>query len=257
MADRIKHDLPLARWPSADEAARSRLFSTITIGSLEVQSRTWVPAMVPWRATDDGFVTPNVLDWYGRFADGQPGVLVVEATGIRDVPSGPLLRIGHERFVPGLRDLCATVRQRSNGQTKLFLQILDFLSIRRRPEKDKFFARFLVITARHRDAVRERYGDAAAADDKSVRAQLGQCDDDTLRKHYAQELAHGKAKVTAQVANALVKKALSDRTDSVNAAKFYLQSQAGWKERSEQEQSGAVKVINEIVLRGVRSQPHD
>ena len=182
MADRIKHDLPLARWPSADEAARSRLFSTITIGSLEVQSRTWVPAMVPWRATDDGFVTPNVLDWYGRFADGQPGVLVVEATGIRDVPSGPLLRIGHERFVPGLRDLCATVRQRSNGQTKLFLQILDFLSIRRRPEKDKFFARFLVITARHRDAVRERYGDAAAADDKSVRAQLGQCDDDTLRK---------------------------------------------------------------------------
>lgn len=81
--------------------------------------------------------------------------------------------------------------------------------------------------------------------------------DDTLRKHYAQELAYGKAKVTAQVANALVKKALSDRTDSVNAAKFYLQSQAGWKERSEQEQSGSVRVVNEIVLRGVRSQPHD
>ena len=31
---------------------------------------------------------------------GSPGVIVVEATGIRDVPSGPLLRIGHDRFLP-------------------------------------------------------------------------------------------------------------------------------------------------------------
>ena len=37
-----------------------------------------------------------------------PGVLVVEATGIRDVPSGPLLRIGDDRFVPGLRRLVET-----------------------------------------------------------------------------------------------------------------------------------------------------
>ena len=35
-----------------------------------------------------------------RFADGQPRVLVVEATGIRDVASGPLLRIGDDRFLP-------------------------------------------------------------------------------------------------------------------------------------------------------------
>ena len=57
----------------------------------------------PWRATEDGYVTPEVLDWYARFAEGQPGVLVVEATGIRDIPSGPLLRIGSDRFVPGLQ----------------------------------------------------------------------------------------------------------------------------------------------------------
>ena len=38
--------------------------------------------------------------WYERFARGRPGGLVVEATGIRDVPSGPLLRVGHDRFVP-------------------------------------------------------------------------------------------------------------------------------------------------------------
>ncbi|MCA8977824.1 MAG: NADH:flavin oxidoreductase, partial [Planctomycetes bacterium] len=131
----VRHDVPEARWPSADEAAGSMLFSPLRLGPLSATSRTWVPAMVPWRATEDGAVTDDVIDWYGRFADGRPGVLVVEATGIRDVPSGPLLRIGHDRALPGLRRLVETVRQRSGGQTRLLLQIIDFLGIRRRPEK--------------------------------------------------------------------------------------------------------------------------
>ena len=61
--------------------------------------------MVPWRATEDGYVTEDVIAWYERFARGMPGAIVVEATGIRDVPSGPLLRIGHDRFQPGLAAL--------------------------------------------------------------------------------------------------------------------------------------------------------
>ena len=131
---RIRHPLPPARWPTREEAARSRWFSPIKLGKrLVAEERTWVPAMVPWRATDDGFVTPEVLDWYARFAEGQPGVLVVEATGIRDIPSGPLLRIGDDRFVPGLRKLVETVRERSRGRTRLFVQALDFLAVRRRP----------------------------------------------------------------------------------------------------------------------------
>jgi 2,4-dienoyl-CoA reductase-like NADH-dependent reductase (Old Yellow Enzyme family) len=177
----VRHKVPEAHWPTADEAARSMLFSPVRLGPVTAATRTWVPAMVPWRATEDGFVTKNVLDWYGRFADGAPGVLVVEATGIRDVPSGPLLRVGHDRFLPGLGELVATVRARSSHRTLLFLQILDFVAIRRRPEKAKFFARFLEITARHRDAVRERFGAAAAADEASLRTQLANCDDDALR----------------------------------------------------------------------------
>jgi 2,4-dienoyl-CoA reductase-like NADH-dependent reductase (Old Yellow Enzyme family) len=102
--------------------------------------------MVPWRATDDGLVTPEVLDWYARFADGQPGVLVVEATGIRDIASGPLLRIGDDRFVPGLRTLVDTVREHSRGRTRLFIQILDFVAVRRRPEPERFFGRYLEVT---------------------------------------------------------------------------------------------------------------
>ena len=109
--------------------------------------------MVPWRATEDGFVTTENLDWYRRFAQGRPGVLVVEATGVRDIPSGPLLRIGHDRFIPGLRRLVEGVRQASEGQTKLFIQIIDFLSVKRRPDRQKYFERFLQITDSHREAL--------------------------------------------------------------------------------------------------------
>jgi hypothetical protein len=65
--------------------------------------------MVPWRASEEGLVTPDLLDWYECFARGRPGAIVVEATGIRDVPSGPLLRISHDRFLPRLRDLVRVV----------------------------------------------------------------------------------------------------------------------------------------------------
>jgi 2,4-dienoyl-CoA reductase-like NADH-dependent reductase (Old Yellow Enzyme family) len=174
-AERIKHALPQARWPSAEEAAGSRLFSPVRIGRLEARQRTWVPAMVPWRATDDGFVTRDVIDWYRRFAEGKPGVIVVEATGIRDIPSGPLLRIGHDRFVPGLKELADAVHTASGGETLLFIQCIDFLAIRRRPPRDKFFARFLAVTDRHRDAL--GLGDAPEA---QVREALAALDDDAL-----------------------------------------------------------------------------
>jgi 2,4-dienoyl-CoA reductase-like NADH-dependent reductase (Old Yellow Enzyme family) len=93
--------------------------------------------MVPWRATEDGLVTQDNIDWYRRFAEGRPGALVVEATGVRDIPSGPLLRIGHDRFLPGLKKLVEAVREGSDGQTKLFIQVIDFLSVKRRPDPAK------------------------------------------------------------------------------------------------------------------------
>ena len=155
------------------------LFQPIAVGPLELTTRTWVPAMVPWRATEEGLVTDDVLDWYRRFAQGRPGALVVEATGIRDVPSGPLLRIGHDRFVPGLKRLVDTVREASGGETRLFIQILDFLSIRRRPPKEKYFQRFLDVTAAHRERLEAHTKDAAWRDaaDADVRAWLLAADD--------------------------------------------------------------------------------
>jgi 2,4-dienoyl-CoA reductase-like NADH-dependent reductase (Old Yellow Enzyme family) len=164
-------------WPTAAEAAASRLFSPIQLGPVKLTQRTWVPAMVPWRASEDGFVTPDVLDWYECFARGRPGAIVVEATGIREVPSGPLLRIGHDRFLPGLKDLTRVVREASGGETRLFIQIIDFLTIRRRPDPARYFAQFLSITPRHRGA----FG-RIDAEDSEVRAWLPTLARDELEK---------------------------------------------------------------------------
>src|SRR6267378_7822119 len=170
----IKHPIRLTRWPTAEEAAQSLLFQPIKIGPLTLESRTWVPAMVPWRATEDGFVTEANLEWYRRFAQGQPGALVVEATGVRDIPSGPLLRIGDDRFIPGLRKLVETVREASAGHTRLFIQIIDFLTVKKRPDPPKFFARFLQVTDRHRKALADVTNDAhwLQAAEETVRAFL-------------------------------------------------------------------------------------
>jgi 2,4-dienoyl-CoA reductase-like NADH-dependent reductase (Old Yellow Enzyme family) len=138
--------------------------------------------MVPWRASEEGFVTDDVLDWYGRFADGRPGAIVVEATGIRDVPSGPLLRVGHDRFIDGLARLVDTVRSRSAGVTRVFLQLIDFLTIRRRPEPSRYFERFLSVGSRHRHALAALHGDDRwlTADEREVRTALAALDDDGL-----------------------------------------------------------------------------
>ncbi|MGI9108344.1 MAG: NADH:flavin oxidoreductase [Pyrinomonadaceae bacterium] len=183
-ANPIRYSIPETRWPTRAEAARALLYQPIQVGALSLAQRTWVPAMVPWRATDDGFVTREVLDWYGRFAKGRPGAIVVEATGVRDVPSGPLLRIGHDRFIPGLSELVETVRRMSDGQTRLFIQIIDFLSVKRRPEKAKYFARFLHLQTRHRRALAEATRDEGwlAADESSVRAFLAAAADELIAR---------------------------------------------------------------------------
>ena len=193
--ERIHYKPDPGRWPTREEAAASRLFSSIEMGPTSLNHRTWIPAMVPWRASDDGFVTPDVLAWYERFARGRSGAIVVEATGIRDIPSGPLLRIGDDRFIPGLRDLVDVVRKASDGHTRLFIQTIDFLSIRRRPAPDKYFERFLAITAQHRralsgenwteDEVRDRL---AALNDEELDAVLTPRELESLRYGYRESI---------------------------------------------------------------------
>lgn len=180
---KIRYELLEEQPPAAEEAGKAALFSPLRLASgLVLEQRTWVPAMVPWRATEDGFITQENLDWYGRFADGEPGVIVVEATGIRDIPSGPLLRIGHDRFIPGLKRLTDVVRERSGGRTKLFIQVIDFLRIRKRPPKDRFLAQFLEVTDAHRRNLASELEDARweRANESEVRAKLAELSDERL-----------------------------------------------------------------------------
>ncbi len=168
-AERIKYTSSAESWPKAEEAAQARLFQPLRYQALELNGRTWVPAMVPWRAQEDGEVTDDNVEWYGRFARGRPAALVVEATGIRDIPSGPLLRAGHDRYVPGLSRIAERVAHESQGETKLFIQLIDFLSVRRRPEPDVYLQRFLRIRPEHKEALEL----AQTATDDEVRLRLG------------------------------------------------------------------------------------
>ena len=174
-SERIRHAASPGVWPTAEEAAGSRLFSPLDLGSRRLAQRSWIPAMVPWRATEEGEVTDDVVEWYARFAQGRPGAIVIEATGIRDVPSGPLLRIGHDRFVPGLRRVVEAVREASGGETLLLIQLIDFLRIRRRPERDVFFTRHLRVD----DVMREKLG-GTQEDEGALRVRLAAMSDAEL-----------------------------------------------------------------------------
>jgi dimethylglycine catabolism A len=175
--ERIKYAPLQGPWPTAFQAEQSQLFQPIMVGSVRLASRTWVPAMVPWRASEEGDVTPSVLAWYERFARGRPAALVVEATGVRDVASGPLLRIGDDRFLPGLERLTECVRRASGGETKLFIQVIDFLSIRRRPTPQKYFERFLQVTPHHREFL-----GMTDSDESSVRTRLATLSESRLEE---------------------------------------------------------------------------
>ncbi len=173
-AERIKYQPQPGSWPDRETAQASKLFSPVKVGPVELEQRTWVPAMVPWRATEEGHVTPELLAWYRRFAKGRPGALVVEATGIRDVPSGPLLRIGHDRYLPGLQQLVETVREASDGHTRLFIQLIDFLRINRRATAEKYFMQHLQLEDHHRQAM------DSGLSDEEIRSALMQLDDEAL-----------------------------------------------------------------------------
>jgi len=174
-AEKIRHRPVPGPWPTRDEAVHARLFAPLAYQALHLDQRTWIPALVPWRAAEDGSVTDAVLAWYERFARGQPGAIVLEATGIRDIPSGPLLRIDDDRFIPGLEKVARVIHAASGGKTRVFIQLIDFLTIRRRVSREVYLARFLRVTDEHRARLAME-----DADDEAVRARLLALDEAAL-----------------------------------------------------------------------------
>jgi 2,4-dienoyl-CoA reductase-like NADH-dependent reductase (Old Yellow Enzyme family) len=94
------------------------------------------------------------------------------------------LRIGHDRYLPGLRRLVETVRGASGGRTRLLIQIIDFLAVKRRHDKERFFVRFFKLEERHRRALTEATGDEGwrVRDEAEVRVFLKSASDELLEQ---------------------------------------------------------------------------
>jgi 2,4-dienoyl-CoA reductase-like NADH-dependent reductase (Old Yellow Enzyme family) len=112
--------------------------------------------MVTRLSGEDGLVNDDIRDRYLRFARGEPGLMVLEAMGVDETKSGPLLRASHDRFVPPLRDLACALHDAS--PTKVAAQIIHFLKISRSGWRQ----RIQDLDRAAMDAVVRAYGDAAA-----------------------------------------------------------------------------------------------
>jgi 2,4-dienoyl-CoA reductase-like NADH-dependent reductase (Old Yellow Enzyme family) len=111
------------------DPSESLLFSPLVINGVRLENRVCIPAMVTW-LSPDGTVTDDIRQRYLRYARGEPGMIVLEATGVHEIKSGPLLRISNDSYIAGLRDLVGQMHDTS--PSKVVLQIIHFLRIARR-----------------------------------------------------------------------------------------------------------------------------
>lgn len=105
------------------------LFEPLDLRGLRLPNRVVLTAMVTRLSGEDGRVNQAIVDRYVRFAEGEAGLIVVEATAVHGSKSGPLLRLSDDSFLPGHRELVARVH--AAGPGKVALQIIHFLKIAR------------------------------------------------------------------------------------------------------------------------------
>ena len=106
-----------------------KLLEPLDINGMVIPNRTLVPAMVTRLSGEDGYVTQDIIDRYVRYAEGEIGLIVVEAMGIHSARSGPLLRIGEDRFNDGHREM--TNRVHDTSESKIVPQIIHFMKVAR------------------------------------------------------------------------------------------------------------------------------
>jgi dimethylglycine catabolism A len=133
-----------------------KLFEPIQINSMQLANRIVLTAMVTRLSGEDGFVNQDIHDRYIRFAQGEAGLIVVEAMAVHGAKSGPLLRLSADEFIPRLRDLAREVHDIS--PSKIVPQIIHFLKIARSGWRQ----RISDLTRDDIAAIVENYGAAAA-----------------------------------------------------------------------------------------------
>ena len=108
---------------------RPQLLTPFRIRTMRLPNRVVVPAMVTRLSGEDGFVNPDVIDRYSRYARGHVGLIVVEATAVHTAKSGPLLRLASDEYIPGHRALIERVR--SESDSAIVPQLIHFMKVAR------------------------------------------------------------------------------------------------------------------------------
>jgi len=134
----------------------SPLFQAFPIRSMVLPNRLVLPAMVTRLSGEDGIVNADIKTRYVRFARGEVGLIVVEAMAVHTAKSGPLLRIGSDEFIPGLRELARLCHDA--GPSKIVPQIIHFLKISRSGWRQTVD----MLSLAEIDAIVDAYGTAAA-----------------------------------------------------------------------------------------------
>ena len=75
------------------------LFTPLQINSMTLPNKMALTAMVTRLSGTDGFVNQDIVDRYMRFAAGEVGLIVVEASAVHGAKSGQLLRINDDEFI--------------------------------------------------------------------------------------------------------------------------------------------------------------
>ncbi|HXZ01415.1 MAG TPA: NADH:flavin oxidoreductase [Stellaceae bacterium] len=133
-----------------------QLLAPLRIGGMTLPNRVVVPAMVTRLSGEDGYVNDRVIERYRRYAEGEVGLIVVEATAIHGNKSGPLLRLSDASFIPGHRALVKAVHGAS--ASKVVPQLIHFLKVARSGWRQRIDS----LSSADIDLIVEQFGAAAA-----------------------------------------------------------------------------------------------
>ena len=133
-----------------------KLFEPLDINGMVIPNRIMVPAMVTRLAGEDGFVNQDITDRYVRYAEGEVGLIVIEAMAVHHSKSGPLLRISDDKYIAGLADLARRIHGASGS--KVVPQIIHFMKVARSGWRQTVDTLSLADI----DLIVEQFGDAVA-----------------------------------------------------------------------------------------------
>ena len=148
--ERIKHPLPETRWPTASEAAaRAAVLADRDRPAHRAAAHLGAGDGAVARRPRTASSPTTSIDWYRALRRGP-----ARARSWSRRPASATCRRAAAAHRPrplrprAARALARAVREASGGQTRLFIQLIDFLAIRRRPPARSTCARFLELTPR-------------------------------------------------------------------------------------------------------------